>query len=106
MKNMTGVVYAASAGTDYGVPFNTVGELVSVLLKNVYFIAGFLLLGLLIFGGIGVIMAANGGNAEKVAEGTKKVMIAIMGFMIVFLSWFIIRIIEAITGVNILSTTL
>ena len=83
--------------------FASPGALISIVLKNVYMIAGVLLLFLLIFGGISIIMSAGGGDAKKAAQGKKAVTGAVIGFLVIFASYWIIQIIEFITGLNILS---
>lgn len=83
--------------------FATPGALISVLLKNVYTLAGVLLLVLLIFGGISIILGAGGGDPKKAGQGQKAVTAALTGFLIVFASYWIIKLIEFITGVNILN---
>lgn len=82
--------------------FQTIGAFVSILLKNVYVIAGVLLLFLLIFGGISIIMSAGSGDAKKIAQGQKTVTNALIGFLVIFASYWIIQIIDILTGLNIL----
>jgi len=82
--------------------FASPGALISILLKNVYVIAGVLLLVLLIFGGISIISSAGGGDAKKTAQGQKAITSALIGFLIIFASYWIIRIVEIITGLNIM----
>ena len=81
--------------------FPNLGKLVSIIIFNLYVLAGILLLLLLIFGGFGMIMGAGGGNPEQTAKGGKAVGAALGGFLIIFLSYWIIRIIEVITGLSI-----
>ena len=83
--------------------FPNLGKLVSIIISNLYVLAGILLLLLLIFGGFGMIMGAGGGNPEQTAKGGKAVGAALGGFLIIFLSYWIIRIIEVITGLSIFS---
>jgi len=82
--------------------FASPGALISIFLKNVYVIAGVLLLVLLIFGGISIISSAGGGDAKKTAQGQKAMTSALIGFLIIFASYWIIRIVEVITGLNIM----
>jgi len=83
--------------------FSSPGALISILLKNIYMVAGVLLLFLLIFGGVSIIMSAGGGDAKKAAQGKKAVSGAVIGFLIIFASYWIIQLIEFLTGLNILS---
>jgi len=83
--------------------FQTPGALISVILKNAYTLAGILLLVLLIFGGFSIIMGAGGSDPKKAAAGKKAITSAAIGFLIVFASYWIIKIVEYITGVHILN---
>lgn len=83
--------------------FSSLGSLISILLKNVYVIAGIMLFVLLIVGGISIISSAGGGDPKKAAQGQKALTSAVIGFLIIFASYWIIQIIEYITGLNILN---
>lgn len=81
--------------------FSDVGSLVSVILFNVYVVAGVILLFLLIFGGFQIISSAGSGDAEGAAKGRSAITAAVIGFLIIFGSYWIIQIIEVITGLKI-----
>jgi len=49
---------------------------------------------------------ANAGNADKTAEGSKIITSAIMGLLVLFASYWIIQIIQVVTGVPILNSGL
>jgi len=83
--------------------FQTPGALISIILRNVYMVAGVLLLVLLIFGGISIILGAGGGDPKKAGQGQKAATAAVIGFLIIFASYWIIQIIEVITGIKILN---
>lgn len=74
--------------------------LISILLSNSIVIAGVILLFIFIFAGYSYIGA--GGNPQKVQAATKYLTYGVAGFLLVFATFFIIRIIESITGVSIL----
>jgi hypothetical protein len=80
--------------------FPTISSLINVILPNVYIIAGVLLFILLIFGGLGVIMGAGGSDPKKTEQGKQAVTMAIVGFGIIFISFWVIQLIGAITGIN------
>jgi len=84
--------------------FNEVGKLVSAWLPNVYVIAGIILFFLALFGGFGVITGA--GNQDKLKQGQKVLTSALVGFGILFGSYWIIQIIQVLTGVPILNPSL
>lgn len=79
--------------------YRTVGEFISKILPNVYIIAGLILFFLIFLGGFGLLTA--GGDPEKIAQGGKTITAAIAGFAIIFASYWIIQIIEVLTGVSI-----
>ena len=73
---------------------------ISMLLPNIYVIAGVILFILLFTGGFVIITSA--GDPEKQQQGGKAITAAIIGFLIIFVSYWIIQIIEHLTGVKIL----
>ena len=76
--------------------------LINIIFNNALTIAGVILLALLIFGGITLILSAGSGDAKKAEQGQKTVTSALIGFLVVLLAYFIIQIIEVITGLEIL----
>lgn len=86
--------------------FQTVGNFISAILPNVYIIASVILFILLIVGGITVITNAGKGEQEGVQKGQKAITAALVGFLIIFASYWIIQIIEILTGVSIFQGTL
>ena len=79
--------------------YGTIGKFVSVVLPNVYVLAGLIMFFLILLGGIGLISA--GGDPEKLSAGSKKITIAIIGFVIIFVSYWIIQIIEILTNLTV-----
>ena len=84
---------------------STISPLISSLLKNSLIIAGIVLLGLVLFGGFGMIASAGSGDSKKAEQSKKTITSAVIGFLIVFSAYFIIQIIQTITGLNILNYT-
>ena len=106
---MPGVALAVDIGEEFklgerGITdvFPDLGTLISNLLPNIYVLAGILLFLLLIAGGYGIIMGAGSGEAGQVGKGQKAVTAAIIGFIVIFASYWIIQIIEVVTGMEIL----
>ena len=96
---------AVNIGSEFGSPFGQnygFGDLVSIILSNALVVAGIILLFLLIFGGISMIMGAGQDNPEQAAKGKQATTSAVIGFIIIFAAYWIIQIIETITGLNIL----
>lgn len=93
---------AVDIGTEFGSPLGrniTIGNLVSSVVSGAIAIAGIIIIFLLIMGGIGIIAGAGSENPEQVAKGKQAITWAVIGFIIVFVAYWIIRIIEIITGV-------
>jgi len=84
--------------------FNTIGDLVNVILPNVYMLAGVGLFILLLYGGFGIIMGAGNDDPKQAAQGRQAVTMAIIGFLIIFASYWIVGIIEKLTGVSIFNS--
>ena len=82
--------------------FPDLGKLISTILPNIYVLAGIILFLLLIAGGYGIIAGAGAGDSGQVGKGQKAVTAAIIGFIIIFASYWIIQIIEVVTGMEIL----
>jgi len=76
------------------------GNIISDVLPNALVFSAFILFLYLIFGGFIIITAS--GNAKKADEGKQAVTNAIIGFIVIFTSYWIIQIIEIITGIPIL----
>ncbi len=78
----------------------TVGNIIGELLPYVYVLAGLGLLVMLIVGGVGLMTAT--GDPGKTKAGWGKISGALIGFLIVFISYFVVQLVEVIFGVSIL----
>lgn len=76
-------------------------KFISSILPNVFVAAGLILLVYLIAGGFMVITAAN--DPDQAKKGQQAMTNAIMGFLIIFASYWIIQIIQVVTGIPILT---
>lgn len=83
--------------------FATFGDLVNVIVRNAFMLAGVITFILLIFGGIGVIVGAGSGDTKKLEQGKKTLTGALAGLLIVVTSVWLVQILEKITGINLLS---
>ena len=82
-------------------PFHTLGELMSAILPAAYGLSGLLLFAYLILGGIKYITA---GGDDKAVQAAKKMLTnAIIGMLLVFASFWIIKMIEAVVHFEIVS---
>jgi TRAP-type C4-dicarboxylate transport system permease small subunit len=77
---------------------NTLGDLVSMVLKLVVPLAAVILLFVLIWGGYDYMMSQ--GNAEKIKSAQGKITTGLIGFILLILSFFIVRLIAAIFGLG------
>lgn len=78
--------------------FNSIGEIISKLLPYVYVVAGLALLLMLVLGGIGLMTSA--GNPDKIKSASGRIKVALIGFLIIFISYFVALIVEKILGVS------
>lgn len=80
--------------------FPDVGSIISQILPFVYVAAGLLLLVTLIIGGITLMTAA--GDANKMKSGYGQLTAGLIGFIIIFVSYFVAQIIQIALGVKFL----
>ena len=82
----------------------TFGALISGIVKNAFMLAGVISFILLLYGGFQVIVSA--GDPKKTEQGRGAITGAVIGLLVVLGSFWIIQIIEVITGLHILSPSL
>jgi len=93
-------VTIGGADSPYTNPEGLYGIL-SVIIKNVFVIASIILFIFIIIGGLGMII--NAGNTDKQKQSNKTLGSAVTGFIIMMVAYWIIKIIEILTGLNIIS---
>lgn len=98
-QNPTGVPIGETFGSPFG-QTQTIGSLISVILESAFAIAGVIFIFLLVFGGISMIAGAGNQNPEQAAKGKQAVTSAVVGFIVVFAAYWIVRLIEEIVGVK------
>lgn len=84
--------------------FPDFGSLVTVIIRNAYVLAGIISFLLLVFGGLGVIIAAGSGDTKQLEKGKQTVTYAALGLILVVTSYWIIQIIETVSGISLLGT--
>lgn len=85
---------------DVGLPaFNDLNTIVSKLLPVVISLSGLAAFAFLIMGGIKYISA--GGDEKALGDAKKTITNALVGLLIVFVAFWIIRILETVLGLNI-----
>ncbi|MBU3935481.1 hypothetical protein KJ909_02295 [Patescibacteria group bacterium] len=86
--------------------YQSIGGFISAILPNIYVIAGIILFLLMVFGGFTYIKSAGSSDEEGVQKGQKAITAALVGFLIIFASYWIIQLIEIITGIQIFGSDL
>jgi len=84
--------------------FNTIGSLVSVVAQNAFVLAGVIAFIILIFGGFAIIIGAGSGDSKQLEKGKQAMTGAAIGLIIIVGSFWIIQILETITGMTLLPT--
>lgn len=84
--------------------FDTFGALVTVIVQNAFVLAGVISFLLLVFGGFGVIIAAGSGDTKQLEKGKQTITYAVLGLILVVTSYWIIQIIETVSGISLLGT--
>ena len=82
--------------------YSDLGKIVSTLLPNIYIFAGIVLFFLILISGLGIILSASEGNTEENKKFKQVLFASIIGFLIIFLSYWIMQIVAKITGIDIL----
>ncbi len=78
----------------------TLGEILSKALDYAIIIGGIAMFAYLLWGGFNLLTSA--GNPEGIREGTQKIIFAVIGFLVIFASYFIIQLVESMFGFSIL----
>lgn len=85
-----------------GLPFATIGDIVSKAVPFVFAFAGIGLLLMLIFGGFALLTSA--GDAKKLEQGKQQLTYAIMGFAVIFVAYWIVQLAGKIFGITEITT--
>jgi uncharacterized membrane protein YbjE (DUF340 family) len=81
--------------------FGTVGGIISALLAYIFPLAGILLFVLIVASGIQMAAAGMNGNQNSFNAGKKRLIAAIVGFIIVLSAYLIMTIIQSVLGIQI-----
>ncbi|MCX6704293.1 MAG: hypothetical protein NTZ07_02495 [Candidatus Woesebacteria bacterium] len=77
-----------------------VGGIVSLFLNAAFVLSGLILLFFFIMGGIGMITSAGQSDPQKAEQAKKTITSAIIGFVIVFTSYWIVKLIGNLLGIS------
>jgi len=92
----------SGVGIGGNVYYQTLGGFISRILPNIYVIAGIILFFFLIGGGLMFIISAGRENPEGAARGGQIITMSLVGFLIIFASYWIMQIVQIVTGIDIL----
>ena len=90
-------------GRDLQSTYPQISSLINVILRNSITVISLILLVLLLSGGLMYIIGAGNDDPKAAQKGQQIVIDAAIGFAVVFLSYFIVQIVQIITGLNILN---
>lgn len=82
---------------------DNISRYISAIITGAISIAGIILLFLLVGGGIGMIAGAGKSDPKTVETGKKAATSALIGFIVVFSAYWIVKLIETITGLSLIS---
>jgi hypothetical protein len=100
---MKSIFAAVDIGSELNTPFGqtkSVGDLISIILNGGLVIAGVIIVFLIVMGGLQMIAGAGNNDPKASAAGHQAITWAVIGFIVVFSTFLIIRLIEIITGNN------
>ena len=83
--------------------YQSLGGFISTILPNIYVVAGIIAFVLVLVAGLMFIINAGKGQSEQAKKWQGTLTASIAGLLIIFLSYWIIQIIEALTGIKILN---
>jgi branched-subunit amino acid transport protein AzlD len=84
--------------------YSGIGSLINNILPNIYIAGGVVIFFMIILGGFTII--TNAKDPHKIEEGGKTITSAIIGLLVLFASYWIIQIIQVVTGIPILNSSL
>lgn len=90
-----------NAGITQKDAYQSIGSLISAILPNVYILAGIIAFVLVLVSGLMFIINAGKGESEAAQKSQQALVASLAGLLIIFLSYWIIQIIEAVTGIKI-----
>ena len=91
---------SGNASTEY----TSLGTLINNIVPNIYIAAGLIIFVMVLVGGFSIM--SSGSDSHKLEDGKKVISSAIIGLLVLFASYWIIQIIQVVTGVPILNSNL
>ena len=78
--------------------FTNLGDVVNALIPYIFGIAGFILLLMIIFSGFQMLTSA--GDPKAMEAGQKRLMNSLIGFIIIFLAYWIVKFVGQMLGIE------
>lgn len=106
MKEIAQTGVGIDIGKQFGSPFgvtNTLGDLVSLVVKMGFVLSGILILFFMVVAGFQIVTGAGSGNPDSAKKGQQAASSAVIGFVVVFTAYWIVRLIEVITGAHLIT---
>jgi len=91
-------IFSPSVGST--TPLSGIASLVTLFLNIVFALAGLILLFFFIMGGIGMIGSAGKNDPQKAEQAKKTITSAVIGFIIVFVAYWIVQLILKLLGIQ------
>jgi hypothetical protein len=89
------------AGSPYAQQFRTPGGMITQVLNFAFPIAGLILFVMIVWGGF--TMLSTAATKKSIDAGKQRIMYALLGYLLLFASYWIVRILEMMFGVNIIT---
>lgn len=114
MFNLVPKAYAVDIGTEFklgdtGNSINSLSSLsvlISPFIQNAFVFGGVLFFIILVIGSIVYIMNAGSGDQQQLEKGKNALTAAVLGLIMVFAAYWIVQIVEFVTGVEIFNSGL
>lgn len=92
------------SGNSVSSEYSSFNTLFNNILPNVYIAAGLIIFFMVLLGGFTIV--TNASDTHKIQEGQKIITSAIIGLVVVFASYWIIQLIQVVTGIQIINSSL
>lgn len=99
-----GTIFGSKFTGDPTKPGSTIGEVVSLGINLAFVLAGILILFMLVFAGFKMVQGAGNSDPKSAEQAKQAATSAVIGFAIIFTSFWIIKLIEVIIGVDFITT--
>lgn len=93
-----GQTFLGNSSVFGGDDLTPIGKLVSLFVKSSFVLAGVAILFFFITAGVGMIAAAGQNDPQKAEAAKKTLTSAVIGFAVVFASYWIVKLIGRLTG--------